>query len=95
MEERHDVETAIFLGQLQRERDVACGRAEIAVGQRHDFRAGGRPGGVQHERDVLGVWQPHGAATVVIACVAELGLEHRQPELLCKLARGGVDVWAR
>ena len=42
---------------------------------------------------------PRGLATawrrrVVIACIAEPGLEHRQPALLCKLARGGVDVWA-
>ena len=53
VEKRHDVQTPVGRRQLQGLHDIPGRSADIALGQRHDFRARGRSRGVQDERDIV------------------------------------------
>ena len=53
MEERHDVEGAIRVGERQGRADIARRGAHIALGQRHDLGTRGGARGVQHQRHVV------------------------------------------
>ncbi len=55
VEQRHDVQTAITRGELQRHYDVAAGAADVGLSQRHHLGSRGGAGRVQQQRNVVGL----------------------------------------
>jgi hypothetical protein len=55
VEERHHVQAHVVGTEPERGHDVARGRGEISLQERDDLRPRRRPGGVQHESDVVGL----------------------------------------
>jgi hypothetical protein len=53
MEQRHHIQTAVALRQLERSLNGVRGGADVPVCEGHEFRAGGRSGSVQRQRDIV------------------------------------------
>jgi hypothetical protein len=100
VEQRHDRKAAVLRRKFERAGDGSRRCAEVPLGERHELRPGGRPGGVEQERCLHAIVGPGTSLGTDGADRAELGaatverheLEDAEPEPLGHQPAGGAGA---